>query len=183
MVNAAANVDWGASADQTVPMAAPEPQTEQWWLDAPMVEAAPVGAGMVAGPMDATGAATAVDMPMPLPEPMPMAAPMPLQSPIMEPLEVLPPVDTRSQMQRLSGATSVDEAIAALHEPSPVEVARVEVSRLEVERQKLEAMRQRARAMRMDAERELQQAAALRKQAEWERIESMRMGRSGAVVR
>ena len=195
MVNAAANVDWGGSADQTVPMAAPEPQTEQWWLDAPMVEAAPVGAGMVAGPMDATGAATAVDMPMPLPEPMPMAAPipepmplpmaapMPLQSPIMEPLEVLPPVDTRSQMQRLSGATSVDEAIAALHEPSPVEVARVEVSRLEVERQKLEAMRQRARAMRMDAERELQQAAALRKQAEWERIESMRMGRSGAVVR
>lgn len=82
-----------------------------------------------------------------------------------------------------ASATSVDEAIGALHEPSPVEVALVEVSRLEAERQKLEVMRQRARTMRLEVERELQQAAAMRKQAEWERIESMRVARHGAVVR
>ena len=184
MVNAAANVDMEAPAVQTAPMAAPVPQSEQWWLDAPMVEAAPVGAGMVAGPVDVPGAATAVDMPMalpepmsaPMPEPMPMAAPMPLQPvPAMEPLEVLPPVDTRSPLQRLSAATTVDEAIEALHEPSPVEVAREQASQMQTERQRIEAMRDRARAAWMEAENEMKQARALRIAAERERLAAMRM--------
>ena len=86
----------------------------------------------------------------------------------------LPPVEIKSQMQRLSEAGSVDEAIAALQEHSPVDVARAETAQMLTERQRLEAARERAKADRLSAEQEMAQARALRIQAERERLMAMR---------
>lgn len=95
--------------------------------------------------------------------------------PVADPLDMPPPVEIKSQLQRLSDASTVDEAIAALHEPSKVDVARAEVSQMLTERQRLESMRERAKAARLEAENEAMAAKALRIAAERERLEAMRM--------
>lgn len=147
MVNAAASVD-----------AQNQPQVEdgEWWQDAPIVDAGP-------GLNDAAGPAQPLDLPA--------VAPL---APV-DPLDNMPAVDTRTQMQRLSEAATVDEAIASLHEPSPVDVARAQVSQMQTERQKLEEMRERARAARMEADNEMAQARAMRIAAERERLAAMRL--------
>lgn len=77
-------------------------------------------------------------------------------------------------MQRLSEAGSVDEAIAALQEPSAVDVARRDCANVDRAPQRLEAARERAKADRLSAEQEMAQARALRIQAERERLMAMR---------
>ena len=153
MVNAAASVDAGGQP-QAAPMQAPE--DDVWWRELPVVDG-----GMGAEPMS-----QGMDDPAPASQPMAL--------PPIDPLDAMPPVEIKSQMQRLSEAGSVDEAIAALQEPSPVDVARAEVVQMQTERQRLEAMRQRAKAERMAAEQEMAQARALRVQAERERMAAMR---------
>ncbi len=147
MVNAAASVD-----------AQNQPQVEdgEWWQDAPIVDAGP-------GLNDAAGPAQPLDLPA--------VAPL---APV-DPLDNMPAVDTRTQMQRLSEAATVDEAIASLHEPSQVDAARAQVSQMQTERQKLEEMRERARAARMEADNEMAQARAMRIAAERERLAAMRL--------
>ena len=155
MVNAAASVD--AQPQPLAPALAPA-DDGSWWQGAPMVDAGP-GLNGVAGPMPA--------QPLDLPAVAPLAP--------VDPLDNMPVVDTRTQMQRLSEAATVDEAIASLHEPSPVDVARAQVSQMQTERQKLEEMRERARAARMEADNEMAQARAMRIAAERERLAAMRV--------
>lgn len=155
MVNAAASMDAGGQA-QAETMQAPDDGA--WWQGMPMA-----ADGLAAGaePVLPQGDIQAPGM-------------MPQAMPGFDPLDALPPVEIKSQMQRLSEAGSVDEAIAALQEPSPVDVARAETAQMMTERQRLEAARERAKADRLSAEQEMAQARALRIQAERERLMAMR---------
>ena len=155
MVNAAASVDAGGQP-QAQPMQAPDDGA--WWQGMPMAsDGLSDGAESVLpqGDIQAPGM-------------------MPQAVPSFDPLDALPPVEIKSQMQRLSEAGSVDEAIAALQEPSPVDVARAETAQMLTERQRLEAARDRAKTDRLAAEQEMAQARALRIQAERESLMAMR---------
>lgn len=155
MVNAAASMDAGGQA-QAETMQAPDDGA--WWQGMPM---AADGLADGAEPVLPQGDIQAPGM-------------MPQAVPSFDPLDALPPVEIKSQMQMLSEAGSVDEAIAALQEPSPVDVARAETAQMMTERQRLEAARDRAKADRLAAEQEMAQARALRIQAERERLMAMR---------
>ena len=155
MVNAAASVDAGGQP-QAQPMQAPDDGA--WWQGMPM---ASDGLSDGAEPVLPQGDIQAPGM-------------MPQAMTSFDPLDTPPPVEIKSQMQRLSEAGSVDEAIAALQEPSPVDVARAETAQMMTERQRLEAARERAKADRLAAEQEMAQARALRIQAERERLMAMR---------